>query len=576
VAVQRAPELADLHAAKIREIYDNAQMRILAEVRRRTAAGLKTPGWAERKAAEVAALRKWLKNEIGTGPLADIPQELEAIIREAYDTGGQAVAEELIAANLPTPAAQAYVRGASIRALAADTVGAVVSTHPAILRTTLDAYRDVIASSAADVLTGVATRYTATQSALNAFADRGVTGFIDKAGRSWDLGSYAEMATRTAVIRSAKTGAVDKYTASGQDLVIVSSHSESCSVCDFWEGKVLSITGKTPGYPTLAEAEADGLFHGNCRHVINLYTPGLTRVPEPKTKKEHEENAKVYAERMRQRRLERGVRQWKRREVAALDDTEAKKAKAKVKQWRGALSEHIETVNARREATGSYAARRFPKREQVTGAPAKPRGVTFDAIPDTPEMRSYLASRFDKPLTSKEVAVLGDYKTTAYREINQALRGHGEMPSEYRGHVKVLDALTTQETLGKNGILQRGASYDAFGGQDAFKNPADLIGRVLEEPAYLSTSFGGEAERVFGYKPVLMKIEAPADTRCYSFEAYSRKTRGGADSEREILLPRNTKMRVKEVIKGRGRIETPDGEMVEDDQWTVILAIQEG
>jgi hypothetical protein len=34
---------------------------------------------------------------------------------------------------------------------------------------------------------------------------------------------------------------------------------------------VLSISGKTKGYPTFAEAKVAGLMHPNCRHTVSLY-----------------------------------------------------------------------------------------------------------------------------------------------------------------------------------------------------------------------------------------------------------------------------------------------------------------
>ncbi len=41
--------------------------------------------------------------------------------------------------------------------------------------------------------------------------------------------------------------------------------------CTPWQGKILSITGKTKGYPTLEEAKAAKLFHPRCRHAYGLY-----------------------------------------------------------------------------------------------------------------------------------------------------------------------------------------------------------------------------------------------------------------------------------------------------------------
>ena len=35
-----------------------------------------------------------------------------------------------------------------------------------------------------------------------------------------------------------------------------------------WEGRIVSLTGATDGFPTMEEAKADGLFHPNCTHRI--------------------------------------------------------------------------------------------------------------------------------------------------------------------------------------------------------------------------------------------------------------------------------------------------------------------
>jgi hypothetical protein len=52
--------------------------------------------------------------------------------------------------------------------------------------------------------------------------------------------------------------------------VKVSTHRGACELCQPWQGKILSITGKTKGYPTLEEAKAAGLFHPRCRHAYSL------------------------------------------------------------------------------------------------------------------------------------------------------------------------------------------------------------------------------------------------------------------------------------------------------------------
>ena len=101
--------------------------------------------------------------------------------------------------------------------------------------------------------------------------DAGITAFIDKRGRSWNMASYTDMLCRTSSMQIFHQAKTNEYLAHGEDLVIVSSHSPTCDKCAPWNGKVLSLTGETPGYPTMEEAKAAGLFHPNCRHTYNLY-----------------------------------------------------------------------------------------------------------------------------------------------------------------------------------------------------------------------------------------------------------------------------------------------------------------
>jgi minor capsid protein 2 len=110
-------------------------------------------------------------------------------------------------------------------------------------------------------------RIQAAQKALDRFAEHGITGFTDRAGRDWDLLSYVEMATRTAVSHAYDNLHNAALVRSGIDLVTVYTHSAegSCPQCLPWLGKTLSLTGQTPGHPTMAQARATGFRHPNCR-----------------------------------------------------------------------------------------------------------------------------------------------------------------------------------------------------------------------------------------------------------------------------------------------------------------------
>jgi hypothetical protein len=93
---------------------------------------------------------------------------------------------------------------------------------------------------------------------------RGITGFVDKAGREWNLARYAEMLGRTTVNNAYREAKINELLVRGYDLVIISSHGTECEKCKPWEREVLSISGESKKYRSLAEAREQGLFHPNC------------------------------------------------------------------------------------------------------------------------------------------------------------------------------------------------------------------------------------------------------------------------------------------------------------------------
>lgn len=107
--------------------------------------------------------------------------------------------------------------------------------------------------------------------------EQGLAALIDKGGKQWSLDRYAEMLIRTKAVEARNRGMINRIAENGYDLVEVSSHGAD-DVCGDWEGKILSINGDTPGYPTVADAEADGLFHPNCKHAINVIVPELSAI----------------------------------------------------------------------------------------------------------------------------------------------------------------------------------------------------------------------------------------------------------------------------------------------------------
>ncbi len=113
--------------------------------------------------------------------------------------------------------------------------------------------------------------------------NKGVTAFVDKAGREWSLQDYCNMATRTTA-RQAQVAAILTKDPS-HDLYQIVKIGSTCPVCAPLEGRVYSKSGTNPDYPALTLAfgkmDPDGPddilntylnIHPNCLHSIIPYT----------------------------------------------------------------------------------------------------------------------------------------------------------------------------------------------------------------------------------------------------------------------------------------------------------------
>lgn len=113
---------------------------------------------------------------------------------------------------------------------------------------------------------------------------RGITGFVDKAGRRWKLSTYAEMALRTTSAEALARGTADKMLERGFDLVEVIGHncnhhpSDPGHPCVAFEGETFSLTGLSREYEHLSELPP---FHPNCRHFIAPSPLAFAPAPEP-------------------------------------------------------------------------------------------------------------------------------------------------------------------------------------------------------------------------------------------------------------------------------------------------------
>lgn len=365
-----SPALAEDLAGAVADLYEAAEGAMLQQIRDALAAGMNSPVWVELKLAAVGDLQVAIQSVIDALAL-DASGAIKQAVSEAYERGQQAAVAELGALGVGQAAAASAVlpNAAAVDRLAGALVADTGPVHLRILRQSMDVYREVVARAAAAPLLGGQTRRQAAQSAFDAFAQKGITGFVDRTGRGWEMRSYVEMATRSVVGRAAIEAHTDRLAAAEIDLVMVSEAPEECPLCKRWEGKVLTLTGagaqeiemqhateddqtvavKVAG--SLPEARAAGLMHPNCRHSVAAYLPGLTRPPATVPARA------TYEQTQQQRYLERQVRKWKRLADAGLNDQARTAANAKARAYQGRIRELLDETDLprkrRREQTGT-------------------------------------------------------------------------------------------------------------------------------------------------------------------------------------------------------------------------------
>jgi len=150
---------------------------------------------------------------------------------------------------------------------------------------------------------------------------RGITVVTDQAGRRWSLEAYADMVARTTSREVYTEGTIRVVQRAGHDLVQISTHWPTCDLCAARQGRVVSLSGRTEGWPTLDEIGRPP-FHPRCGHsaspvVIDMLDPDevqrlreLSNRPldvDPRSREEreaYERSQRINALRRERRRLQ--------------------------------------------------------------------------------------------------------------------------------------------------------------------------------------------------------------------------------------------------------------------------------
>lgn len=335
------PEKYERLAEELLAAYEEAELKMLKTISNRLARGVTEAGWAEKKYAEVKAVRKELQKSIKA--LKEQRETLlDGVMSDAYAAGaGEFFTEaerfaNLIGVRAISPNSQKVAR------ILAELNGSLDAGDRMILRQADDAYADIVGRVAADMATGTLTTREAVAKSVDEFAAKGITSFVDKAGRCWEMGSYAEMALLTAITNATVEGYVDTMQSYGFDLAVISSHDGACPMCDAWQGVIISVSGKDGRYSSLEDAKASGVFHPRCRHHLSTFYEGITKNTRNKPAPVKAPSSS-YTDRSRQRHCERMIRAWKRRMVAATEPQNERLAFAYVRKWRGILADLIDS-----------------------------------------------------------------------------------------------------------------------------------------------------------------------------------------------------------------------------------------
>lgn len=103
----------------------------------------------------------------------------------------------------------------------------------------------------------------------------GIGGITDKRGRVIPFVTYAELLSRSIVAETQNTCVLNVAKEHDKDLVKMTQHNSACPVCQKYEGKIYSLSGKNDKYPYLKSIpgfnKGYNNIHPRCRHRISVY-----------------------------------------------------------------------------------------------------------------------------------------------------------------------------------------------------------------------------------------------------------------------------------------------------------------
>ena len=331
-------------AGEILSIYAEAEETMLHRLASHLGRGTASNQWAERKYSEASKVSKEMQKVV-KDLKAGRTEIYTSAVKDAWDQSSKAFVSDASKLAEAYGIASIAPNAKKVVSILSELDQAYAAEDRVILRKVNDAYADIIGRCSAKVATGTITYRDAVKQELEEFAKKGISGFVDKNGHAWDMATYAEMATLTAIERATLYGYVDTMQEYGYDLAIISSHAGACPLCVSWEDVIVSVSGDDHDYPSLDDAIDAGCFHPRCLHYLSTYYPGITEggrnAPRPV-----EEPSNEYSSRQTQRYYERKIREWKRRMAVATDPQSERIAYARVRMYQQKVRTQIRNYDS--------------------------------------------------------------------------------------------------------------------------------------------------------------------------------------------------------------------------------------
>lgn len=390
------------------ELIQSMKRNLQRHLKEEDAEGFDWTQWQAEKLNSIARYRAQNRHII-CSYISTIPQQIEDMIRQSYETGKQQEEIRILKAIRQGYLAAAGTAGEvstgfftvnerKLNALVKATQGEMHKAVSSILRYQDDIYRQTIFRSAAQFNMGGKTLGQAVDAAVQDFLAQGIRNIRYKDGRYVNIASYAEMALRTANLRANIQGEAAKRDAWGICTVKLSAHGSACPKCIPWQGKVYydDVYGSVPvpkdgKYPLLSTAIAGGALHPNCKNGVHTWFEGINQPPREMTQEEIDEANRRYDLEQQQRYCERNVRKYKRLKLGAIDPENAAKYAAQEQAWRKRLNSLVKE--------NKDVLRMDYRRLKVYDAPAPPAGKPA-AVPPAPKPKAAKAKAHTESVSS--------------------------------------------------------------------------------------------------------------------------------------------------------------------------------